>query len=129
MVLFQAASNRVKQGCLALQAEEDGSQELADARDGWDFDCNFSLDAQDSGATSAAPQGDQGWVGFGPSPDASSASHTPPGVKGAVPAQDGLPPHHLSCTGQHGLKDHHSTKVRHPAGELQGCSYHTPAAC
>ena len=105
---------RVRQGASALQLDEEGAQELADARDGWDFDCNFSLpDAPDSAATSAAPQGDQGWVGFGPSPDASSASHMPQGVKGGPPAQDGLPPHNLSSVGQHGLKDHQPPKVRH----------------
>ena len=88
---------------------------MADARDGWDFDCNFSLpDAPDSAAARAAPQGDQGWVGFGPSPDTSSASHMPTGAKGALPAaQDGLPPPNLSSSGQHGLKDHQPPKVRH----------------
>ena len=106
----------MRQDSAALQLDEDGGQELADARDGWDFDCNFSLpDAPVSAAASAAPQGDQGWVGFGPSPDASSASHMPPGAKGALPAaQDCLPPSNFSSSGQHGLKDHAGLKDHQP---------------
>jgi len=95
----------------ALQGEEDGARELTDARDGWDFDCNFSItDVPGAAPAGAAPQGNQGWVGFGPSPDASSAGHMAPGVKAALPAHaDGMSPHHLSSAG---LKDQQMAKVR-----------------
>ena len=90
-----------------MQAEEEGTAEVADARDGWDIDSDFEApDAQDLAATTAAPPGDQGWVGFGPSPDASSASQVAPGQKaaGQPPHADSMPHHHSRSQNQQSIK-------------------------
>lgn len=99
---------------------------MADARDGWDFDCEFEIpDAQDSAPpASAAPQGDQGWVGFGPSPDVSLANRGEPGVKGAQSAQaDGMTAHHASGLGPHSSRQT-SVKVRALRSAITDISVH-----
>lgn len=93
--------------CSGMQAEEEGTAEVADTRDGWDVDSDFEApDAQDLAATTAAPPGDQGWVGFGPSPDASSASQVAPGLKAAGQPlnADSMPHHHSRSHSQQSIK-------------------------
>ena len=90
----------------ALQAEEEGIPDVADARDGWDFDSDFEPpDTVDAVAASGSPQGDQGWVGFGAPTDVSAAVGGGSGMKERQGAHaERLPNHRDSSSSQHVTK-------------------------
>ncbi|CAK0785960.1 hypothetical protein CVIRNUC_009173 [Coccomyxa viridis] len=108
------------------KAEEEGPPDVADARDGWDFDCDFEPpDTGEAAAANGPPQGDQGWVGFGTPTDVSAASRGPLGVKEGQPVQaDRLPNHHVSSSSQHVTKgksgSHGSSSNTGEAGAPEG---------